>query len=76
MTVPIIGGIEAETWEYRSNLWNRLHSGIFEWGLLYKETQITEKEQKNRHRDSMPFRLVFFPFYKVLEVFGSRSGLL
>lgn len=58
MTVPIIDGIDMKTWEYRSVYGNpNLHfRGIFEWGLLYKETQIPEKEKKLRLKNSQPFR--------------------
>uniref|UniRef100_A0A1I7X0K0 Glyco_trans_2-like domain-containing protein n=1 Tax=Heterorhabditis bacteriophora TaxID=37862 RepID=A0A1I7X0K0_HETBA len=31
-------------------------SGIFEWGLLYKETAISQKEKESRSHSSMPFR--------------------
>ncbi|VDM85811.1 unnamed protein product [Strongylus vulgaris] len=30
--------------------------GIFEWGLLYKETAISAKERDSRSHNSMPFR--------------------
>ncbi|CAB3398994.1 unnamed protein product [Caenorhabditis bovis] len=58
MTVPVIDGIDSNTWEYRSVYGspNAHHSGIFEWGLLYKETQITERETANRKHNSQPFR--------------------
>lgn len=58
MTVPVIDGIDAKTWEYRSVYGDpeRKYSGIFEWGLLYKETHITERELKDRTHDSQPFR--------------------
>ena len=37
MTVPIIDGIDHETFEYRSVYQDHQHfRGIFEWGMLYK----------------------------------------
>ncbi|EFO99968.1 hypothetical protein CRE_18949 [Caenorhabditis remanei] len=58
MTVPVIDGIDSNSWEYRSVYGspNAHHSGIFEWGLLYKETQITERESAHRKHNSQPFR--------------------
>ncbi|EYC21686.1 hypothetical protein Y032_0019g3959 [Ancylostoma ceylanicum] len=58
MTVPVIDGIDANTWEYRSvyGQADRHFSGIFEWGLLYKETAISAKERDSRAHNSMPFR--------------------
>jgi len=58
MTVPVIDGIDMTTWEYR-----RVYGaadvhfrGIFEWGLLYKETGISKKEKLARKHQSQPFR--------------------
>jgi polypeptide N-acetylgalactosaminyltransferase len=58
MTVPVIDGIDMTTWEYR-----RVYGaadvhfrGIFEWGLLYKETEISKEEKDGRKHNSQPFR--------------------
>lgn len=58
MTVPVIDGIDMTNWEYR-----RVYGaadvhfrGIFEWGLLYKETAISQKEKNGRTHNSQPFR--------------------
>nr|CDJ83108.1 Glycosyl transferase and Ricin B lectin domain containing protein [Haemonchus contortus] len=58
MTVPVIDGIDSNTWEYRSvyGQADRHFSGIFEWGLLYKETAISAAEKNSRPHNSMPFR--------------------
>ncbi|CAD6186671.1 unnamed protein product [Caenorhabditis auriculariae] len=58
MTVPVIDGIDSNTWEYRSVYGNPSShfSGIFEWGLLYKETQISARENDGRAKSSQPFR--------------------
>ena len=58
MTVPVIDGIDMNTWEYRRVYGeaNRHFRGIFEWGLLYKETSLPDRERKHRQQDSEPFR--------------------
>ncbi|CAI4223359.1 unnamed protein product [Auanema sp. JU1783] len=58
MTVPVIDGIDSDTWAYRSvyGSASKHFSGIFEWGLLYKETEISAREKDGRPYDSMPFR--------------------
>lgn len=58
MTVPVIDGIDMKNWEYRSvyGSADRHFRGIFEWGLLYKETEIPQEENDRRPRKSMPFR--------------------
>lgn len=72
MTVPVIDGIDSNTWEYRSvyGQSDRHFSGIFEWGLLYKETAITAKEKNSRAKSSMPFRYVW------VSLIGSRQMFL
>ena len=41
MTVPIIDGIDHETFEYRSVYQGHEHfRGIFEWGMLYKVSRL------------------------------------
>ncbi|MFH4975595.1 hypothetical protein AB6A40_002304 [Gnathostoma spinigerum] len=58
MTVPVIDGIDMWDWSYR-RVYASADShfmGIFEWGLLYKETAISEKEKATRKHNSMPFR--------------------
>ena len=56
MAVPFIDGIDYNSFEY-----NPVYSadknfrGIFEWGFLYKESEVPKKEaQKHKHR-SEPF---------------------
>ena len=58
MTVPVIDGIDMNTWEYRRvyGAADKHFRGIFEWGLLYKETELPEKERKGRQHGSEPFR--------------------
>lgn len=58
MTVPVIDGIDMHTWSYRRvyGSADRHFRGIFEWGLLYKETEITKEEARRRKYNSEPFR--------------------
>lgn len=57
MTVPIIDGIDHNTWEYRTVYEPGHHfRGIFEWGMLYKENDLPPKERKNRKHDSEPYK--------------------
>lgn len=58
MTVPVIDGIDMNTWEYRRVYGeaDRHFRGIFEWGLLYKETELSPEEKKLRKFNSEPFR--------------------
>ncbi|MCP9264679.1 N-acetylgalactosaminyltransferase 7 [Dirofilaria immitis] len=58
MTVPVIDGIDKDDWSYRIvyNSVDRHYRGIFEWGLLYKETEISAQELIRRKHNSEPFR--------------------
>jgi len=57
MTVPVIDGIDHNTWEYRTVYEPGHHfRGIFEWGMLYKENELPDKERKIRKHDSEPYK--------------------
>ncbi|CAG9536128.1 unnamed protein product [Cercopithifilaria johnstoni] len=58
MTVPVIDGIDKDDWSYRMvySSADRHYRGIFEWGLLYKETEISGQELTRRKHSSEPFR--------------------
>lgn len=56
MTVPIIDGIDHKTFEYRPVYGeNRHYRGIFEWGMLYKENEVPERELSTREHNSEPY---------------------
>ena len=56
MTVPIIDGVDHDTFEYRPVYQGEEHfRGIFEWGMLYKETELGEKEASARAHNSEPY---------------------
>ncbi|XP_042230908.1 N-acetylgalactosaminyltransferase 7-like isoform X1 [Homarus americanus] len=57
MTVPVIDGIDHNTFEYRpvygagSNF-----RGIFEWGMLYKESELPMEMERQRIHKSEPYK--------------------
>lgn len=56
MTVPIIDGVDHETFEYRSVYQGSEHfRGIFEWGMLYKESELPAAEASKREHSSEPY---------------------
>lgn len=63
MTVPIIDGIDKDNFEYRPVYHGDVHfRGIFEWGMLYKETELPEQEAKRRKHHSEPYKYVYHFF--------------
>lgn len=57
MTVPIIDGIDHKTFEYRPVYGEDRHfRGIFEWGMLYKENDVPQKELRTRKHNSEPYK--------------------
>lgn len=57
MTVPVIDGIDKDTFEYRPVYHGRQHfRGIFEWGMLYKEIEIPKEEIRRRKYHSEPYK--------------------
>ena len=57
MTVPLIDGIDHDNFEYRPVYQGDTNfRGIFEWGMLYKENDVPEKESKSRTYDSEPYK--------------------
>lgn len=57
MTVPVIDGIDKDTFEYRPVYHGDTHfRGIFEWGMLYKEIEIPDSEVTRRKHHSEPYK--------------------
>lgn len=57
MTVPVIDGIDKDTFEYRPVYRGNVHyRGIFEWGMLYKETELPDNIAKIRKHFSEPYK--------------------
>ncbi|XP_017769314.1 PREDICTED: N-acetylgalactosaminyltransferase 7 [Nicrophorus vespilloides] len=57
MTVPVIDGIDHKTFEYRPVYGDDRHfRGIFEWGMLYKENEVPQRELNRRKHNSEPYK--------------------
>ncbi|KAK7105098.1 N-acetylgalactosaminyltransferase 7-like [Littorina saxatilis] len=55
MAVPIVDGIDWDNFQYRPVYSTVHHRGIFEWGFLYKESQVPKKELDKRAYNSEPY---------------------
>ena len=59
MTVPVIDGINWDNMAYRRVYQADKHfRGIFEWGFLYKESEVPKRELDSRTHNSEPYRLL------------------
>ncbi|XP_070180117.1 N-acetylgalactosaminyltransferase 7-like isoform X2 [Littorina saxatilis] len=56
LAVPIVDGVNWDTMAYYSVYDSRHHRGIFEWGFLYKESVVPEKELATREHASEPYK--------------------
>lgn len=56
MAVPIIESINWDDFSYSSVYSINHYRGIFEWGFLYKESSVPEKELNRRKHQSEPYR--------------------
>lgn len=59
MTVPIIDGVDHDTFHYRPVYASgRYYRGIFEWGMLYKEIELNPEiaSQDGRKYNSEPYK--------------------
>lgn len=48
MAVPTIDGIDWDNFRYHPVYGAQHHRGIFEWGFLYKESVVPDRELKRR----------------------------
>ena len=57
LTVPIIDGIDSETFEYRSvySRPDQHYQGIWEWGMYYKEIELDMDKHLKTHKVSEPY---------------------
>ena len=56
MAVPIVDGVDWDTFRYKPVYQDHKHfRGIFEWGFLYKESQVPQKELSKREHNSEPY---------------------
>lgn len=57
MAVPIIDGIDWNNFHYSSVYQSGMHfRGIFEWGFLYKESEVPQTVLNKRQHDSEPYK--------------------
>ena len=56
MAVPIVDGIDWNTVEHQNIYGDTLNRGIFEWGFLYKETEVPKAESDRHKYTSEPYR--------------------
>ena len=56
LAVPIVDGINWDNMAYYSVYDSRHHRGIFEWGFLYKESVVPEKELATPEHASEPYK--------------------
>ncbi|CAF0785340.1 unnamed protein product [Didymodactylos carnosus] len=55
LAVPIVDGLEWKTLEHVNIYGSTNFRGIWEWGFLYKETEVPEQELKKRKYNSEPY---------------------
>ncbi|XP_076463576.1 N-acetylgalactosaminyltransferase 7-like isoform X2 [Babylonia areolata] len=56
LAVPIVDGINWDNMAYYSVYDSRHHRGIFEWGFLYKESVVPDRELSTREHPSEPYK--------------------
>ncbi|XP_033735035.1 N-acetylgalactosaminyltransferase 7-like [Pecten maximus] len=56
MAVPIVDGVDWDNFRYHPVYGEAHHRGIFEWGFLYKESTVPQKELSRRQHNSEPYR--------------------
>ena len=55
LAVPIVDGLDWNNLEHTNIYGNSLNRGIYEWGFLYKETEVPKEELKHHVRSSEPY---------------------
>lgn len=55
LAVPIVDGLDWNNLEHTNIYGNSLNRGIYEWGFLYKETEVPKEELKNHIHSSEPY---------------------
>ncbi|KAK3092658.1 hypothetical protein FSP39_005536 [Pinctada imbricata] len=56
MAVPTIDGIDWDNFKYHPVYGPTHHRGIFEWGFLYKESAVPERELRTHQHHSAPYK--------------------
>jgi polypeptide N-acetylgalactosaminyltransferase len=55
LAVPIVDGLDWNSLEHTNIYGNSLNRGIFEWGFLYKETEVPSEESKRHPYRTEPY---------------------
>jgi len=55
LAVPIVDGLDWNTLEHTNIYGSTLNRGIFEWGFLYKETEVPPEETKRHKYSTEPY---------------------
>jgi hypothetical protein len=66
--VPIVDGIEWDTLEHHPYNGDTKSVGIFEWGFLYKEMQISDADFSKKKHPSEPTRYVVISIKKLIII--------
>jgi len=56
LAVPIVDGIEWNTLRHNTAYGGTLYRGIWEWGFLYKETELPQREQNLMKYQTEPYK--------------------
>ena len=64
--MPIVDGIDWNTIAHQDIYGGALNRGIWEWGFLYKESEVPERERAKHNRFSEPYWYNLILFTKLL----------
>lgn len=56
LAVPIVDGIEWNTLRHNTAYGGTLYRGIWEWGFLYKETELPQRERSLMKYQTEPYK--------------------
>jgi len=56
LAVPIVDGIEWNTLRHNTAYAGSLHRGIWEWGFLYKESELPQRERDLMKYQTEPYK--------------------
>lgn len=56
LAVPIVDGIEWNTLRHNKAYGGTLYRGIWEWGFLYKETELPQRERNLMKYQTEPYK--------------------
>jgi polypeptide N-acetylgalactosaminyltransferase len=56
LAIPIVDGIEWNTLRHNTAYGGTLYRGIWEWGFLYKETELPQRERNLMKYQTEPYK--------------------